>query len=174
MMKTPGFFQGINFLGIKGEELTPDDIHEVSLVLKYKYDFDIDLKDDLVKAEFKPQTSMDITKEGMTKFLHGTLRSGQIIEYNGNIVVIGDVNPGAFLKATGSIIVLGALKGVAYAGLEGDNEAVVAAYNLLPTQLRIGNIIVRAPDGDVSEYRLPEVAKILDGKIVIAPYLPNK
>ena len=87
---------------------------------------------------------------------------------------LGDVNPGAFLKATGSIIVLGALKGVAYAGLEGDNEAVVAAYNLLPTQLRIGNIIVRAPDGDVSEYRLPEVAKILDGKIVIAPYLPNK
>ena len=174
IMKTPGFFQGIKFLGIKGEDLTPKDILEISLILKYKYDFDFKLEDNLVRTEDRPSTSSEISKEGMTTFLHGTLRSGQIIEYNGTIVVIGDVNPGAFLKATGSIIVLGTLKGVAYAGLNGDSEAIVAAYNLLPTQLRIGDIIVRAPDGDVSEYKLPEVAKIYNGKIVIEPYLPNK
>lgn len=174
MMKTPGFFQGIKFLGIKGEELSLEDKLEINLILKYKYDFDIQLEDDLSNNLIKPSSSLDISKEGMTKFLYGTLRSGQIIEYNGNIVVIGDVNPGAFLKATGNIIVLGSLKGVAYAGLDDNNEAIVAAYNLLPTQLRIGDIIVRAPDEDVSEYKLPEVAKVYNGKIIIEPYLPNK
>jgi len=114
------------------------------------------------------------SKEGMTKFLYGTLRSGQIVEYNGNIVVVGDVNPGAFLKATGNIIILGTLKGVAHAGFNGDNEAIVAAYNLIPNQLRIADIIVRAPDGDISEYKLPEVARVYDGEIIIEPYLPNK
>lgn len=174
MMKTPGFFQGIKFLGIKGAELSLEDKLEINLILKYKYDFDIQLEDDLSNNLIKPSSSLDISKEGMTKFLYGTLRSGQIIEYNGNIVVIGDVNPGAFLKATGNIIVLGSLKGVAYAGLDDNNEAIVAAYNLLPTQLRIGDIIVRAPDEDVSEYKLPEVAKVYNGKIIIEPYLPNK
>ncbi|MDR7870274.1 MAG: septum site-determining protein MinC [Tissierellaceae bacterium] len=172
--KSPSFFQGVKFLGVKGEDLTPEKIHEISLILKYKYDFDIQSEDNSAKAENVSNESLDVSKEGMTKFLHGTLRSGQIIEYNGNIVVVGDVNPGAFLKATGNIIVLGTLKGVAYAGLEGDNEAIVAAYNLLPTQLRIGDIIVRAPDEDVSQYKLPEVAKIYNGEIIIEPYLPNK
>ena len=182
MMKSQGFFQGTKFLGVKGEKLSPKEILEINLVLKYKYDFNFQLEDDLIKEVLKSYNDTgtgkdhlwDVSKEGITKFLYGTLRSGQIIEYNGNIVVVGDVNPGAFLKATGNIIVLGTLKGVAYAGLGGNREAIVAAYNLMPTQLRIDDIIVRAPDGDVSQYKLPEVAKIYSGEIVIEPYLPNK
>ena len=174
IMKSPGFFQGVKFLGIRGKDLNQNEILEISLILKYKFDFDLDLEDDLRRTLAQPDKSLNPSEEGMTKYLHGTLRSGQIIEYDGNIVVIGDVNPGAFLKATGNIIVLGSLKGVAYAGLDGDNAAVVAAYNLMPTQLRINNIIVRAPDGDVSQYKLPEVAKICNGEIIIEPYLPNK
>ncbi|NLY44881.1 MAG: septum site-determining protein MinC [Tissierella sp.] len=182
MMKSSSFFQGTTFLGVKADELTSEEILEISLVLKYKYDFNLRIDGDFFKEIIKSYQDeetgenllSDISKEGMTKFLHGTLRSGQIIEYNGNIVVVGDVNPGAILKARGNIIVLGSLKGVAYAGLDGNMDVIVAAYQLLPTQLRIGEIIVRAPDGDVSEYRLPEVAKICNGEIVIEPYLPNK
>lgn len=182
MMKSSSFFQGTTFLGVKADELTSEEILEISLVLKYKYDFNLRIDGDFFKEIIKSYKDeetgenlfSDISKEGMTKFLHGTLRSGQIIEYNGNIVVVGDVNPGAILKARGNIIVLGSLKGVAYAGLDGNMDVIVAAYQLLPTQLRIGEIIVRAPDGDVSEYRLPEVAKICNGEIVIEPYLPNK
>ncbi len=174
ILKSPGFFQGVKFLGIKGEDLSQDEILEINLILKYKFDFDLDLEDDLRKTVTKADKTLSLSEEGMTKYLHGTLRSGQIIEYDGNIVIIGDVNPGAFLKATGNIIVLGSLKGVAYAGLDGDDAAVVAAYNLMPTQLKINNIIVRPPDGDVSQYKLPEVAKIYNGEIIIEPYLPNK
>ncbi|MFY9483150.1 MAG: septum site-determining protein MinC, partial [Tissierellaceae bacterium] len=181
LAKSSGFFQGVNFLGVSGEDLSPEEMLEIHLILKYRYDFDIDLGDDLLdrlymiyKSKRELESSVvKNSKEGMTKFLYGTLRSGQIVEYNGNIVVVGDVNPGAFLKATGNIIILGTLKGVAHAGFNGDNEAIVAAYNLIPNQLRIADIIVRAPDGDISEYKLPEVARVYDGEIIIEPYLPN-
>ena len=114
-----------------------------------------------------------IVEEGITKFVYGTLRSGQEVSFNGNIVVIGDVNPGALLRAKGNIVVLGSLRGVAQAGIGGNKYAVVAAYSLLPTQLRIAEMIVRPPDDDM-QYKLPEIAKIVDGRVVIEPYLPNK
>ncbi len=85
------------------------------------------------------------------------------------------MNPGgAFLKSKGNIIVLGTLRGVAHAGSGGNINSIVAAYNLLPSQLRIADLIVRAPDDDISRYRLPEVAKIYKGEVVIEPYLPKK
>lgn len=181
------FFQGAKFLGIRSDELSMEDVLEVKLILKYKYGFDIDLgqlpdyirkmpvidNEPLVEITNNEENVHGID-EGITKFVYGTLRSGQEVEYDGNIVIIGDVNPGAILKAKGSIIVLGTLRGVAYAGLGGNLGSVVAAYNLLPTQLRINDIIVRPPDGDISQYKLPEVAKISNGEVVIEPYLPNK
>lgn len=175
------FFEGAKFLGVKSNDLTPEELLEIKLILKYKYDFNIskdDIPDYLVKSDSKSNeevnsNSKDIVDEGKTKFIYGTLRSGQIVEYDGNIVIIGDVNPGALLKAKGNIIVLGTLRGVAQAGDGGNDKAVVAAYSLLPTQLRIGDIIVRPPDGDM-QYKLPEIAKIIDGEVFIEPYLPNK
>jgi septum site-determining protein MinC len=112
--------------------------------------------------------------EGITKFINTTIRSGQVIEYHGNIVIIGDVNPGALIKAKGNIIILGTLRGVAHAGIDGNYEAIVAAYDLQPTQLRIANIIGRKPDGDIAPSGLPEIAKIHDGEVLIEPYLPRK
>lgn len=175
------FFEGAKFLGVRSDDLTPEELLEIKLILKYKYDFNIseeDLPDYLMNSDAKSNEeasfySKDIVDEGITKFIYGTLRSGQTVEYDGNIVIIGDVNPGAFLKAKGNIVVLGTLRGVAQAGDGGNENAVVAAYSLLPTQLRIGDIIVRPPEGDM-QYKLPEIAKIIDGEVFIEPYLPNK
>lgn len=181
------FFKGAKFLGIKAEELSHDDALEVKLILKYKYGFDIDIgqlpehiissqiiEDEPIVEKTTHEEGFQGIDEGITKFVYGTLRSGQEVDYDGNIVIIGDVNPGAILKASGSIIVLGTLRGVAHAGLGGNPGSVVAAYNLLPTQLRINDIIVRPPDGDISQYKLPEIAKINNGEVIIEPYLPNK
>lgn len=175
------FFEGAKFLGVRSDDLTPEELLEIKLILKYKYDFNIseeDLPDYLMNSDAKSNKeasfySKNIVDEGITKFIYGTLRSGQTVEYDGNIVIIGDVNPGAFLKAKGNIVVLGTLRGVAQAGDGGNEKAVVAAYSLLPTQLRIGDIIVRPPEGDM-QYKLPEIAKIIDGEVFIEPYLPNK
>jgi len=95
------------------------------------------------------------------------LRSGQRFFSPGNLVVLGDVNPGAEVIAVGNILIMGSLKGVAHAGYFGDDRAVITAYRLNPTQLRIANHITRPPDGDHSAGRQPELARIRAGKVVI-------
>lgn len=106
-----------------------------------------------------------------TIFHKGTLRSGRRIDSTGNIIILGDVNPGAELKARGNIVVMGALRGLAHAGSDGDEEAFVAAIKLMPTQLRIHKNISRPPDGGQDEAHYPEIAYIKDGHIIIEPYL---
>lgn len=201
MKRSSDFFKGTNLLGIINEDLSLMERLELAYFLKFFYDFKISesnfedicgkierletevekLKDENekingleVREEDLTEEIEDLITEGMTKFVYGTLRSGQEVAYPGNIVIVGDVNPGGFLKADGNIIVLGKLMGVAYAGLNGNEKAVVAAYDLAPSQLRIGDLIVRAPDGDKSHNRLPEIARVLDDRVIIETYLPNK
>lgn len=95
-----------------------------------------------------------------------TLRSGQEVRHQGDVIVLGDVNPGAVVIATGHIVVMGALRGVAHAGCAGNQAAIVAATKLRPTQLRIAQVIGRAPDEDTPQ-SMPEVARIRDELIVV-------
>ncbi len=95
------------------------------------------------------------------------LRSGQKVFVEGNIVILGDINPGAEVIAGGNILVMGSLRGLAHAGAFGDESALIAAYRLNPTQLRIANHITRPPDGEVIEIATPELARIKAGKVVI-------
>lgn len=111
--------------------------------------------------------------EGRTKFLRKTIRSGQSINYPGNIVIIGDVNPGAEIYAAGNIIVFGTLRGVVHAGTNGNEKAIIAAFKLEPQILQIGNIITRSPEDEIKP-QYPEVAKIKNGNIIVEPYLDNK
>ena len=111
--------------------------------------------------------------EGKTKFIKSTIRGGQKIDYPGNVVIIGDVNPGAEVCASGNIVVFGSLKGFAYAGFDGNEEAFIAAFELQPEILKISEVIARAPE-DALKPEYPEVARIKDGIIIVEPYLPNK
>lgn len=111
--------------------------------------------------------------EGRTKFLRRTVRSGQVINYSGNIVVIGDVNAGSEIYAGGNIIVFGSLRGYAHAGFSGNSKAIVASICLQPEMLQISDIVARSPEDNIKpEY--PEVARIKGDMIVVEPYLPNK
>lgn len=111
--------------------------------------------------------------EGRTKFLRKTVRSGQIINYPGNVVIVGDVNPGAEVHAAGNVIVLGALRGQVHAGNNGNEKAIIAAFSLQPQLIHIANIMTRAPEDDIKP-TYPEAAKIKNGTIIVEPYLPNK
>ena len=106
--------------------------------------------------------------------MHGTIRSGQNINYKGNVVVLGDVNPGAQITAYGNIVVMGSLRGVAHAGSNGNRDAYVAAFYLDPTQLRISDIITRAPDGYYEKPKVPELARIKGDMVYIEPYLGGR
>jgi septum site-determining protein MinC len=111
--------------------------------------------------------------EGKTKFIRKTIRSGQSISYQGNIVIIGDINSGAEIYADGNVIVLGFIKGKVSAGTNGNTKAVIAAFVLQPEILKIANVIAMSPD-DVEKPSYPELARIKDGSIIVEPYLLNK
>lgn len=95
-----------------------------------------------------------------TRYVDGTVRSGDTVEYDGNIVIMGDVNAGAELKAKGSIYVLGTLRGTVHAGCEGDENAYVYALCMVPLQIRIAHIIAKSPDGKPKLAIRPEIARI--------------
>ncbi len=80
------------------------------------------------------------------QFYRGTLRSGQRIEVDGSIVILGDINPGAQVIAGGNVVVLGCLKGTVFAGEPEDKEAFVAALIMEPMQIKIGGCIGRSGD----------------------------
>lgn len=191
--ETSKFYQGIKFLGVEGKELTKDEILDLSLSLKYKYDLDIDVKNiyedllnpptikkeiviekEVLKEQDYDHSLVNEFQDEITKFIYGTVRSGQEIKSDGHIVIIGDVNPGALIKANGNVVVLGILRGVVYAGLGGDRNSIIAAYKLLATQLRICDTIGRAPDEKEFHFNVPEVVKLVDGELVIDSYLPNR
>jgi septum site-determining protein MinC len=115
-----------------------------------------------------PQPARPVAVGVSTLYHRGTLRGGQALHNLGNLVVIGDVNPGAELVASGDIVVFGALRGVAHAGAQGDRAARVIALELAPTQLRIATLIATSDAG--TKPRGPEHASIHDERIVVVPF----
>ena len=111
--------------------------------------------------------------EGRTKFIRTTVRGGQMLTYPGNIIIVGDVNHGAEVKALGNIIVLGSLNGRVYAGDNGNEKSIIAAFSMSPELLSIAGKITVSPDNfEKSGY--PEVASLKDGEMILEPYLPDK
>jgi len=92
-----------------------------------------------------------------------TVRSGNSISYSGHVVIIGDVNPGAEITAGGNIIVWGRLRGTVHAGASGDENAMVCALELTPTQLRISEEVSITPPQKGTPR--PEVARLRKGKV---------
>ncbi len=101
------------------------------------------------------------------KMMKGMVRSGQTLRHEGNLLFLGDVNPGGTIVCTGNIYVMGSLRGMAHAGMDGDENAIIAASHLRPTQLRIAGIISRPPDEWGIDEAFMEFAYIKDGKMEI-------
>lgn len=108
-----------------------------------------------------------ILSKPQTIFHNGTIRSGELIESNGDLLILGDVNPGAMVRAKGNVMVFGRLLGIAHAGNEGDKNAKISALQLRPVQLRIANKIARGPQ-EKPQRGHAEQAKIESGSIVIS------
>ncbi len=112
----------------------------------------------------------------------GNLRSGQVLRKVENIVVLGDINPGAQVISSGDIFIWGRLRGVAFAGAEGDKQAIVTALEFSPTQLRIADLAAIAPQAKKTSSGLlgtlwqkeaakgPEVAYVHDNRILVEPW----
>ena len=110
------------------------------------------------------------SKEREDIFHKGTVRSGDRISSNGNLCIIGDVNPGAIVSAKKNIYVWGKLLGIAFAGRGGNNNSSISSIYLKPLQLRIANIIAIGPK-DKPNNSYPEIAVIDNQTIIIKPYI---
>ena len=122
----------------------------------------------------RPREPETAPEGGEVPFIDGlvvrrTLRSGQSLRHPGHVVIIGDVNPGAEVVAGGHIVVWGRVRGLVHAGALGDEDAVICALDLAPTQLRIAGHIARSPD-DRRRKPVPEVAAVREGQIVAVPW----
>ena len=133
--------------------------------LKIKSDFDT-LKNEKYNFNISSNNnSLSVTHEGI-------VRSGEKISSNGNLIIIGDVNPGAQILAKGNIYVWGKLCGIAIAGRNGEDNCFIASLYLNPLQLRINNKVAIGPkEKPIDHY--PEIALLNKGKIVIKPLLIN-
>ncbi len=127
-----------------------------------------------LEYEEKTYTEEDIELESFpTKYIKQTIRSGQIINYEGNIVVVGDCHPGSEIIAAGDITVWGVLSGIAHAGSLGNERARVRALKMNAIQLRIAQCYARRPDSlntvfvEKTNVFTPEEARIVNGEIVI-------
>ncbi len=103
-----------------------------------------------------------------TEFHKGTVRSGEYLYSHNDLLILGDVNPGAIVSAGGNIIIWGRLLGIAHAGREGNYKATISALQLRPVQLRIANKVARGPKEN-PQFGLAEQAKIDSEKIIIFP-----
>jgi septum site-determining protein MinC len=111
-----------------------------------------------------------LTGEGAV-LVRRTLRSGFSLQHNGHVIVIGDVNPGAEVVAGGDVLIWGRLRGMVHAGAEGNEEAIICALDLSPTQLRIAGQIATTPKRRGKPF--PEMVRLLDGQVVAEPWEPG-
>lgn len=100
-----------------------------------------------------------------------TLRSGQVLRHHGHVTIVGDVNPGAEVVASGSVLVWGRLRGTVHAGALGDTTVFVAALELMPSLLRIADLLSRPPDQRTGG---PEIARIEADNIVVEQWEGSK
>lgn len=186
--ESAGFFKGASLvLAFEGRKLSPEEIRRMT---------------DTITDTIPVNIVCVVDKEGMTEemlrdmleeyvkelndntgqFYRGTLRSGQVLESERSIIVIGNVNYGAKVISEGNIIVLGSLKGIAEAGVGNQGEAYIVALEMDPLQLRIGEHIARSPDDPGwkkekkkrhSEDMEPMIAFVEEGTIYIEPVTKN-
>ena len=152
---------------ITGKVLKNKEMDEIEEIIKDKLDVevDFDMPKELGLHNIK-KTFIQEVSISETKFHRGSLRSGQKIEEDGSIVILGDVNSGAEVVAADNIVVLGTLRGLAHAGAKGNTKAIIAAGKLDTVQLRIANI-VKEIDRDEEPLHRQAYVYIDNEKVVI-------
>ncbi|MBR3002570.1 MAG: hypothetical protein IKF38_03280 [Clostridia bacterium] len=152
---------------VSGKILKNKEIDELQQLIKDEIDVDIefDSPKSLGLASIKRTFDKEIAVSE-TKFHRGSIRSGQRMEVEGSIVIIGDVNSGAEVIASDNIIVVGSLRGLAHAGAKGNKQAIIAAGMFDSVQVRIANI-VKEIDRDEEPLHKNTYIYTEDDKIII-------
>lgn len=161
---------------IKDEGATEQDVQKQVIGIYRKADEkenSLEFQDEDVDFYATPTSEEVVIDNKNTIYVNQTLRNGQVLDYDGNVVIIGDCHPGSEIRATGDITVWGVLGSIAHAGIKGNTEARIRALKMNAIQLRIANCYSRRPDGgnipfiSKSSTFTPEEARIVDDNIVL-------
>lgn len=127
---------------VAGKVLKNKEINEIKQLIQDNIDVEVNFDSPKVLGlhGIKKTFEKDI-ENSETKFHKGSLRSGQKIEFEGSVVVLGDVNGGAEVIAGENIVILGTLRGLAHAGAKGNKKAIIASNLIDSPQIRIANIV---------------------------------
>lgn len=169
-------------IAFQGRQMTSEEQEEIIEIIQSNchlqimciLDEDPDTEAAFVKAiENKIPTPQQLMQQDNNTgfFFKGNLRSGQVLDVETSIIILGDVNAGAKVISKGNVIILGALKGNVYAGSAGNVDAFVVALDMNPVQIRIADTIARSPDEQPKKNRQREtkIAFWEDGNIYIEP-----
>jgi septum site-determining protein MinC len=128
-------------------------------------------------ATIRPPRSENTQASSRTEVVPRTMRAGTRLEKPGNVIVLGDINPGAELIAGGDVIVSGVIRGLVHAGSHGREDAIVYAQRIAASQIRIAHAVARAPEGSsLDSLRAAptgdgaEVARLEAGQMVLEPF----
>ena len=152
---------------VTGKILKNKEIDEIQELIKHNIDVEIDF--DMPKSLGLSSITRTFNKEiatSETKFHRGSLRSGQKMESEGSLVILGDVNSGAEVMASDNIVVLGALRGLAHAGAKGNKQAIISAGVLDTVQIRIANVI-KEIDRDEEPLHKQAYVSVINDEIII-------
>ncbi len=180
--ETSSYNQNLQYSDENSQSVDEQKIDEVENAQKksigvYKKAYDENLQNEQQWEEvdfYETETNEPIISDTKnTTYINQTLRSGQILEADGNVVIIGDCHPGSEIRAVGDITVWGILSGIAHAGYKGNNSAKVRALKMNAIQIRIGDCYSRRPDDTNIPYILktsiftPEEARVVDGEVML-------
>ena len=177
-----GFFNGAKICAIHCDYLNDIQIIQLKEDIMSKYDIDFIEETQLLKA----------SEDYQTKYVNN-MRSGDYVEFEGdvvvmadmkpgcqilatgNVVVMGNVNTGAKVIANGNVIVMGKVEGFIHAGAKGNKNSYIVANYLNPKVLKIASFIAEAPEDEYSTSKSinPEIAFISNDMIIIENYLPK-
>ena len=153
---------------IRGKVLKSEEMEEIQEIIKEQIDVDIEFETPraLGLHSIKKTFNKEI-EDSKTKFYRTSVRSGQKIEYEGSIVILGDVNAGAEVVAEENIVILGNLRGLAHAGAKGNKTAIIAANMIVSPQLRIANIIKENKINDYADQEIKNYAYVDENDKII-------
>jgi len=143
--KSRAFFGNASVaLSFEGRALSGDEESAVVRVIHENSDINVvcimekDASTDLLFVKALQNVARQIPDGEEGFFFKGSLVDDNELDLEQSIVILGDVAAGCVVKSTGSIIVLGGLYGKAYAGTEGNARAFVAALDMSPERIKIG------------------------------------
>ena len=165
------FFDKANMaVTFEGRKLTQDEEKEILDIIAENSELNIicvvdndKLRDDYYKKAVEEKLEELSTHTG--QFYKGTLRSGQVLESESSIIILG-----ARVISKGNVVVLGCLKGLVFAGANGNQDSFVVALEMTPMQIRIGDVIARSSDAvqlKPSKTVDPKIAFVDDNNIYI-------